>query len=219
MSPFPPAALCVNDLAVTRGGRRVFEGIDFHLATGEAIVLSGPNGVGKSTLLRALLGLVRSDHGTVAIVSCDGVREPPQAHCHYVGHRDAVKPALSVRENLAFWQVYLGGGGIDVDAALDEMGLADLARLPAGYLSAGQRRRLGLARLLTARRTFWLLDEPTAALDVASERRLIDLIRRHLDRNGAVIAATHLAMDLPGARHLSLSTPAEAEADNGEAAK
>jgi len=173
-----------------RGGREVFAGLDFEAASGEVLAVTGANGSGKTSLLRLIAGLLAPAAGSIALDG--GAAEltlPEQAH--YLGHRDALKPALSVLENLAFWRDFLGGDAFDAGASLTSVGLGHTTHLPAAYLSAGQRRRLSLARLLTVRRPVWLLDEPTAALDAAGQRLFAGLMRDHLARGGLIIAATH----------------------------
>jgi heme exporter protein A len=195
-----------HDLACDRGGRRVLDGVSFSLASGEALVVTGPNGTGKSTLLRLIAGFLRLSAGSLILEG--GAEDGVAANAHYVGHQDAVKPALTLDETLRFWAVMLGGGTERVAQALDAVDLGHLADLPAGYLSAGQRRRLSLARLIAAPRPIWLLDEPTTAIDAASEARLADLMRAHLGDGGLVIAATHAPLALDGARRLHLGAAA-----------
>jgi heme exporter protein A len=193
-----------HGLACMRGGREVFADIDFSVAAGEALVLTGRNGAGKTTLLRLIAGLLMPSAGAVVVEGGDGESSLAE-QAHYLGHRDALKPSLTVAENLDFWAAYLGGGkAIDRTAALAAAGLAELAHLPAGYLSAGQRRRLSVARLVAAPRPIWLLDEPTAALDVAAQARLADLMRGHLAGGGLIIAATHGPLGLEGVRELKM---------------
>lgn len=192
--------LSVEGLACARSGRTVFSGLSFALGPGEALVVTGRNGAGKSTLLAALAGSLRPSAGRIA---ADGVGERPLAEClHLVGHRDGLKGALTAEENLAFARDLLGGGGVAPAEALAAVGLAHAAALPVAYLSAGQRRRVALARLLVARRPLWLLDEPTAALDAASQGRLAGLMRDHLAGGGLLVAATHADLGLTGARSL-----------------
>lgn len=194
--------LTVSDLVVDRGGRRVLDGVGFGVAAGGAVTVTGPNGSGKSTLLRTLAGLVRRLSGEIALHGAgeDGV--PEQAH--YVGHHDALKPQLTVIENIAFWADVMTGRRSDPLDALARFGLDDLAALPARNLSAGQRRRLTLARLVAIERPVWLLDEPTTAIDAASERALIALIEAHRAAGGLVVAATHAPLGLEGAAALRL---------------
>lgn len=191
-------------LAVERGGRRVFTDLGFSLADGEALVVTGPNGAGKSSLLRALAGLLPLAEGTIALTPA---AESLAESCHYVGHADALKPSLTVYENLDFWTALLSrtktDAGARIEAALARLGLAHIADLPCAYLSAGQKRRAALARLIAAERPLWLLDEPATALDAASQTVLAGMMREHLAQGGMIIAATHAPLDIP-ARELSL---------------
>jgi heme exporter protein A len=193
--------LWAENLACVRGGREVFASLSFSVAAGEALVVTGLNGAGKSSLLRATAGLVRLSAGKIALHGGDADMTVGE-QAHYLGHLDALKPALTVSENLTFWTGYLGGG---VGAsALDAVDLTALADLPAAYLSAGQRRRLSLARLVAVKRPLWLLDEPTNALDATAQRRLTELMRRHLDGGGIIVAASHGPIGMDGARELRL---------------
>jgi len=203
-----------DDLACIRGGRRVFAGVSFSITAGQALVLTGPNGAGKSSLLRMIAGLIRPVEGSVVLEGGDPELSVGE-QSHYVGHLDPLKPALTVTENLAFWARFLNSAR-DVDAAplaaqgLEAVGLADLAGLPAGYLSAGQRRRLSLARVLAVPRPIWLLDEPTTALDAASRERLQSVMRSHLSGGGLLVVATHGPLGLTEPEELQMGTRATA---------
>ena len=195
--------LNADNLACNRGGRDVFAGVSFSVASGEALVVAGRNGAGKSSLLRLIAGLVRIAGGTLDLQG--GEPEASIAEqAHYVGHQDALKPTLSVGENLRFWAAFLGAAADDIEPALEAVGLAALADLPAAYLSAGQRRRLSIARLVAAPRPIWLLDEPTSALDTPSQARLAELMRGHLTGGGLIVAAAHGPIGLTQARELRL---------------
>jgi heme exporter protein A len=203
-SKFFPLALTARELACVRGGRQVFRDLSFSLGAGEALTVSGPNGAGKSSLLRLIAGLLRPAAGLIRL---DG-GEPELTlgeHVHYLGHLDALKPSLSVSENLAFWIGLLGGGSAAAAlAALGAVGLDRLEALPALYLSAGQRRRLSLARLIAVERPIWLLDEPASALDAAGQAMLGDFMSRHLAAGGLILAAAHGPSGIEGARELRL---------------
>jgi heme exporter protein A len=178
-----------------RGGREVFSGLDFEAAAGEALAVTGPNGSGKTSLLRLIAGLLTMADGSIGLDGGEGELTLPE-QAHYLGHRDALKPALSVLENLCFWQKFLGGEVLDAGQALAAVGIDHAAHLPAAFLSAGQRRRLSIARLLAARRPIWLLDEPTSALDASAQGLFAGLMRDHLARGGLIIAATHAPLGI-----------------------
>ncbi|TIV40339.1 MAG: heme ABC exporter ATP-binding protein CcmA [Mesorhizobium sp.] len=171
---------------------------------GEALIVTGPNGSGKSTLLRVVAGLLPVARGKV-LVEGGGEAFPTVASAsHYLGHLNAMKTALSVEENLGFWRAFQGEPALSVEEALETVALGGLGHLPFGYLSTGQRRRVSIAKLLVSHRPVWLLDEPTAGLDKASEERFAGLMRGHLRDGGIVVAATHLPLGLEGARELQM---------------
>lgn len=180
-----------SGLACVRGGREVFSGLGFELAAGEALAVVGRNGAGKSSLLRIIAGLLHPAAGAVRLDAGPTSELTLGEQAHYLGHRDALKPALTAAENLGFWRDMLGGGGETLSDSLAACGIAHAAGLPAGYLSAGQRRRLSMARLLVARRPLWLLDEPTSALDADGQLLMSHLMSDHLAKGGLIMAATH----------------------------
>jgi heme exporter protein A len=188
--------LVVTNLSGARAGHMVFANINFSLDDGEALIITGSNGSGKSTLLRVIAGLLAAESGSV---TAEGLSQDDQglvAHelMHYLGHLNALKAALSVEENLLFWQQYCGSPEMDPAAALKEVALDGIGHLPAAYLSAGQKRRVSIARLLVSYKPIWVVDEPTAALDKASEQLFASLIEDHLAKGGIVLAATHQAL-------------------------
>jgi len=207
--------LSAVDLACHRGGRDVFAGVSFTVGAGEALTISGRNGAGKSSLLRAVIGLLRLAQGRLTLEGGDPELTIAE-QAHYLGHQDALKPSLSVAENLRFWAGFLGKPSSAIDEPLDAVGLAGLAALPAAYLSAGQRRRLSIARLVAVKRPIWLLDEPTSTLDASAQQRLAGLMQAHLGAGGLILAATHGPIGLEKMQELQLdqaraAVPAAAE--------
>jgi heme exporter protein A len=200
--------LIVDKLSVLRDGRAVLADLSFTVEPGSSLLLLGPNGAGKTTLLRTLAGLLPAAAGRLWLEGSKSDQSLGEL-CHYVGHLNAIKSSLTVEENTRFWQRYLGGRG-PVDVALATFGLVALKDIPAGYLSAGQKRRLALARLLLAPRLIWLLDEPAAALDQEAQATLTTAVTARLAGGGLVIAATHQPLDWPNEHTLRLQSAARA---------
>ncbi len=207
--------LTAENLSARRGEDLIFKDISFRLDGGECLVLTGKNGSGKSTLLRTVAGLLRPETGRVTWTS-DGAQAGMRAAeaCHYLGHRNAMKAELSVSENLSFWREFLGnfsGGptsepkGVSIGEAAEQVGLGGITHLPFGYLSAGQQRRMAFAKLLVSWRPVWILDEPTAALDVSAEEVFTGLITNHLAAGGIALAATHQPLGVENARELRMT--------------
>jgi heme exporter protein A len=201
--------LSAEHLSARRGEDLLFADLSFTIEAGKALVVTGRNGSGKSTLLRVVAGLLRPETGRVSFDapgSQAGMRAAEA--CHYLGHRNAMKPELSVRENLVFWKRFLGdagGRGLSALDAAEAVGLGDIVHLPFGYLSAGQQRRMAFAKLMVSHRPVWLLDEPTAALDRSAEGVFTGLIRQHLALGGMVMAATHQPLGLETAEELKMT--------------
>ena len=208
--------LVANRVCVARGGHVLFSAISFVVEKGDALLVTGPNGVGKSTLLRVLAGLLPDAQGSVRLegMDCESVAEG----AHYLGHRNGMKAQLTVRENLAFWRRFMAGANgaaSSVEQALERVGLEGLDHLPFGYLSAGQKQRIAMARLLVVQRPLWLLDEPTAALDAEAQTMFAGLVRAHLSAGGMAIAATHHGLGLENARVLALKPDGAAGVASG----
>ena len=192
-------------LSARRGEELLFRDISFALGQGEALLVTGPNGSGKSTLLRVLAALLPTESGTVRFAG-EGEARPAREACHYLGHRNAMKRELTVEENLVFWARFMAKEGagkpLSIDEAARAVGLGGITHLPFGYLSAGQQRRMAFAKLLVAHRPVWILDEPTAALDVKADAMFAGLCQAHLADGGIVIAATHQPLGIENAQSL-----------------
>jgi heme exporter protein A len=207
--------LKAEKLAVRRGARLIIDGLSFEAAAGEVLLLTGPNGAGKTTLLRSVAGFLTPEAGQIRLQGGDDEKEVGE-QSHYVGHANGIKSNLTAAENLEFWCAYLGSEAQRqarrerVDLALERLRLSSLEDIPAAYLSAGQKRRLGLGRLLVADRPLWLLDEPTVSLDAASVKLLAKIVDEHLEGGGLALAATHIPLGLENARELRLGARGQA---------
>jgi heme exporter protein A len=204
--------LSADNVALQRGGRLIFAGLSLEVGAGEALVIVGPNGAGKSSLLRAIAGFLPISEGRIELQGGEADASVGE-QAHYLGHTDALKGALTAAENLSFWAGVAGGvpGPSACGRALGRLGLAHVADFPVHALSAGQKRRVALARLLVAARPVWLLDEPTTALDAAARALFADVMGEHLKSGGLILAATHAPLGVDGARTLYLG-PAESVA-------
>jgi heme exporter protein A len=196
-----------DDLACVRGGRLVLAGVTFALAPGETLLVRGPNGAGKSSLLRLLAGFLAASAGSLWWQGAPALedRAEHRARLHLIGHSNAIKGALTVRENLGFAAAVAGVPAARLDGALDGFELAPLTEVPAAYLSAGQQRRLALARLLVAPRPLWLLDEPDAGLDAANRAHLARAVAAHRAEGGIAVIATHGDLEVAASHVLELA--------------
>jgi heme exporter protein A len=185
--------LAAHGIGCQRGGRLLFEDLNFALSPGEGLLVTGPNGAGKTSLLRQIAGLLPLAGGRLSLSGGSEDAAIPEL-CHYVGHANAAKTSLTVAENLAFWAEFLGEDRTDLPRALASFGLSPLAELPAGLLSAGQKRKLALSRLFAAPRPIWLLDEPSVSLDAPSVKQLDAAIKDHLESGGIAVVASHVAL-------------------------
>ena len=195
------ASLAAHEISCQRGGRLLFADLSFALGPGEGLLVTGPNGAGKTSLLRIIAGLLPLRAGRI-----EGGDEsvPLPDLYHYIGHLNGIKSALTLRQNADFWVDFLEGESSDVEEALKRFGLIELEDLPAGLLSAGQKRKLALTRLFAAKRPIWLLDEPSVSLDTASVKVLDEAIAQHLAQGGVAVVASHTPLKVKFAHELKL---------------
>ncbi|TNE59947.1 MAG: heme ABC exporter ATP-binding protein CcmA [Alphaproteobacteria bacterium] len=213
----PLFKLSGEGLTCLRGGRVVLQDLSFEAIAGRPLVVTGPNGAGKSTLLRLVAGLVSYQAGTLLFAGADGAPVSDESNgylMHYLGHQDAVKPALTVVENLTYWQ-RLYGARVSVGEALGQLGITFLADVPGQFLSAGQKRRVNLARLLVSHRPLWVLDEPTASLDQEGAEIVRGLIQRHSAEGGLTLVTTHLDLGLEAQDSLKIARLSDVPLEGG----
>ncbi len=204
--------MVISNLCVDRGYRRIIDDLSVTVSSGQVLVLMGVNGAGKTTLLRTIAGFLPSRTGDISFEGL-GPEEEALEHCHLLAVQDAVKTSLTVMENVAFWHAFHARPGCTPEAALARMGLTPLSDIPAGLLSTGQRRRLGITRLLVAQKPIWLLDEPTVGLDEAGIATLRGVVIKHLDAGGSAVIATHTTLDLPNEIPLHLQPATQRSMD------
>lgn len=201
-----PMKLTVSNIAINRAGQEIVSDISFELSAGETLIVTGENGSGKSTTLRGIAGLLPLQDGSIELSDETGKQfeEPVREFCHYLGHQNGLKPSLTVRENLEFWQEFMGEAHLAIDEALDEVDLTHTLDLPYHYLSAGQKRRVAIARLLISDRPIWILDEPTSGLDAHSVNIFTGLAKTFVEDDGILIVATHLPLGLGKTKTLEI---------------
>lgn len=198
--------LIVENLSIHRATQEIVSDISFELSEGDALIVTGENGSGKSTTLRGIAGLMPLNSGSVKLLDENGKQFEGETreYCHYLGHQNGMKPALTVRENLDFWQKFCGEPDLTIEEALEEVDLAHTINLPFSYLSAGMKRRVSIARLLVSDRPIWIVDEPTAGLDAQSVKMFTGLCHTFCEGGGILIAATHLPLGIETEKTLEI---------------
>lgn len=200
--------LIVENLGISRATQEIVSGISFELNAGDALIVTGENGSGKSTTLRGIAGLLPLSQGYVRLLDETGKQFEGETreYCHYLGHQNSMKPALTVSENLDFWQKFCGDPDLTIEEALEEVDLAHTIDLPFSYLSAGMKRRVSIARLLVSDRPIWIVDEPTAGLDAHSVKIFTGLCKTFCEGGGILIAATHLPLGIETEKTLEIGS-------------